>query len=83
MAYLRSKFWPLILLLIIALSPQGRQAFSEITQLTVTEGTIEYLDDCQVIKATGHRDSVIWKVTCIWRSGRPQVIWYHDPKTEL
>jgi hypothetical protein len=74
----------IIHLIILPLSPQGIEAFSAMTGLDISIGTIELDNDYKcIVKGIGKKDGVVWKVISLWEGGLPHLIWLYDPKYEM
>ena len=73
----------LILAFLITMSPQALSAFSHITGLQITTGTIDLLENHQEITAIGIRDGVSWEVRCLWKGGVPRFIFLENPQTMI
>ena len=71
------KLLPLLLLLVIAMGLEGRNALSTLTGLKVQEGSYEYLDGTKevAIRGKGKDQFDNWyQIRCRWKDGRPIAI---------
>ncbi len=68
------KHLALLLLFLVAMGPDGREALSQMTGLEVTSGTYDLREQGAIIRADDRSKGGLREIHCLWIGGLPQVV---------
>jgi len=82
-AQVKQKIASFFLVLIIAMTPAAREAFTQITGAWIVSGIIDLQETEQFIKALGIKDGLLCEITSRWVGGRPAWIKFQALGAEI
>lgn len=69
---------------VIAMSPQALEAFSEITGAQILSGTMDLQPQGRmIIRAEGEAHGITWDILTAWAGGMPQIILSSQVKVRI
>jgi hypothetical protein len=73
----------ILVLLIMVMSPELREAFGEVAGALIISGTVDLQETEQFLDCIGERNGVRYQITSRWVGGAPAWIKFEMVETEL